>query len=285
MKDPIAAAVAQLEAVDLAELNRDAELHTRKDRKYVVPVSMLPSILAGCDLRVLEIDGSRSFRYESVYFDTPSFLSYRNAAQKRRRRFKVRTRSYLDSGLCWLEVKTRNRRKTNAKHRFAYNIEHRTAITDDGLAFIAEFDLVAPFGNELAPALITRYRRITLLDVDSSSRITIDRNVEWETPGGESTQLEDMAIVETKTAGTPCSFDHRLWGDHLRPVRISKYGTGLAALTPGLPANKWNRVLRGHFDWEPTRSTGTSELVITRPDHRGARTGRLVALKPQESLS
>ena len=32
---------------------------------------------------------------------------------------------------------------------------------------------------------------------------------------------------------------------------------GIAALTSGLPANKWNRVLRTHFGWTPERANHT----------------------------
>ena len=67
---------------------------------------------SGCrrDVRVLEIDGPRAAsRYRSVYFDTPDLDSYLAAARRRRRRFKIRIRSYLDSGRHFLEVKTRGR--------------------------------------------------------------------------------------------------------------------------------------------------------------------------------
>jgi hypothetical protein len=46
---------------------------------------------------VLEIDGARSFAYDSTYFDTPDLDAYLLAATRRRRRFKVRTRTYVDS--------------------------------------------------------------------------------------------------------------------------------------------------------------------------------------------
>jgi hypothetical protein len=31
-------------------------------------------------------------------------------------------------------------------------------------------------------------------------------------------------------------------------VAVSKFCVGMAALDPTLPANKWNRILRRHFD-------------------------------------
>jgi len=250
MTDPVATAVAALSAISLGELKANAELQTRKDRKYIVPVSMLSSILSSCDLRALEVEDRRSFRYESVYFDTPSRTSYRAAAQKRRRRFKVRTRSYLDTGICRLEVKTRAGRGLNSKTRMGYSIEQRTTLTNRAVDFLSDFELIAPLRRDLEPVITTSYRRSTLFDPEASSRITVDTGLVWRTPDGACAQLTDVAIVETKTGGSPCRVDRRLWEAHHRPTKISKYGTGLAALAPGLPANKWSRVLRHHFDGE-----------------------------------
>ncbi|MDJ0953160.1 MAG: polyphosphate polymerase domain-containing protein [Acidimicrobiia bacterium] len=246
--------LATIPAVELEQLNSSAELLTRKDRKYVVGIDLAARLVVQQGLRVLEIDGLRTFRYESVYFDTPNRVSYRAAAHKRRRRFKVRTRSYLDSGLCSLEVKTRERRGLTAKHRLPYSVLLRHELTAGAREFIDGFERVSPPSGELSPSLVTRYGRTTLLSPTSNSRITVDTELECETPDGRRISLPDLAIVETKTSGRPCSTDRFLWDAHERPVKISKYGAGLAALTPGLPANKWNRVLRTYFGWVPADS-------------------------------
>ena len=240
-----------LQSVGLAELNSEASLLTRKDRKYLVPLSVARRLVGQSDVRVLEIDERRTFRYESVYFDTPDKVSYLAAAHKHRRRFKVRTRSYLDSGICSLEVKTRERRGLTEKHRLPYKVEQRTSLNSEALEFIDRFEKIAPLSRQLEPVLTTRYERTTLLEPNSMSRITIDTNLEIEAADGSSVSLPEMAVVETKTSGRPCAVDHFLWGRHQRPTTISKYCTGLAALTPGLPANKWNRVLRTYFGWSP----------------------------------
>ena len=44
----------------------------------------------------------------------------------------------------------------------------------------------------------------------------------------------------------PSSTDRLLWRHGHRPVRISKYGTGMAALHADLPAHPWRRVLDRH---------------------------------------
>ena len=251
MTAPLFPSIEAMDSIGLSDLDGVAALQTRKDRKYLVPLPQVAQIIEPVDLQVLEIGGMRTFRYESVYFDTPDRVSYLAAAHRRRRRFKVRTRSYLDSGLCHLEVKTRERRGLTTKHRIPYAIEGRHSLNGEALEFVDGFDTIAPVSRNLRPALTTRYRRTTLFDTSSQSRITVDTDLEFIAANGTSVALPDIAIVETKTDGRPCSIDRLLWEAHLRPTKISKYGTGLAALTPALPANKWNRILRRYFAWTP----------------------------------
>ena len=89
-----------LPTIGLDDLMETAALQTRRDRKYLLPVDEAWALLDGTAARVLEIDGLRSFDYESIYFDTASRDSYLGSARRRPRRFKVRTRTYLDTQEC-----------------------------------------------------------------------------------------------------------------------------------------------------------------------------------------
>lgn len=262
-----------LAPVSLEELTAAADLQTRRDRKYLVPRSLLPRLLrplaeVGPPTRVLTIDGIRSFRYESIYFDNADLVSYFGAARRRPRRFKVRTRSYLDTGGCMLEVKTRDTRSRTVKHRHPYDLERRAELTDYGRQFVATVDQAATMVHQLRPTLATVYRRVTMViaDGDDDVRVTIDLDLAWEAlrpasrhgpgqPDGRRLYLTRSALLETKTLGKPCIIDRALWRHGLRPITVSKYCTGLAALRPYLPANKWNRVLRQHLDWLPAKGT------------------------------
>jgi hypothetical protein len=200
-------------------------------------------------MEVLEIDGNRCFRYESVYFDTEDLASYYAAARGRRRRFKVRTRAYLDSGRCALEVKTRGGRGETTKERSDHPLERRDQLTDDALSFVRH--RLPRLNRELAPVLTTRYRRATLVDRRAGSRVTCDADLECVAPDGSRVALEGYLLVETKSTGAPTVADRLLWSAGERPVTISKFGVGMAALNPHLPANKWNRTLRRYFGWSP----------------------------------
>ena len=98
--------LAQLAPVGLDELVERAGLLERIDRKYVIAQAALPSLIAAtpAGTRALEIAGRRSHGYRSIYLDTEDLTSYHLAGQRRRRRWKVRGRTYLDSGGSWLEV-------------------------------------------------------------------------------------------------------------------------------------------------------------------------------------
>jgi hypothetical protein len=243
-------AVEHLRAVTLDELNAEAELLTRVDRKYVVPADDLDALVTGVPgLRVLDIGGRRASRYESTYLDTVDLESWSGSAHARRRRWKVRTRVYADTGECWLEVKTRGARGITVKERVPH-VDH-LEVSPDATGWVTERLAAARVdgvdARGLVPTLHTTYLRTTLLLAGGAGRATIDRDLAW-TSGHGSASVGKVLVVETKSGSTgPGPLDRRLWELGHRPIRISKYGTGLALLTPDLPRNRWHRVTSRHL--------------------------------------
>ncbi len=252
MSRTVRTALDALPPIGLTELQLAADLQTRLDRKYIVdPVLVGQAVRTlGPTLRVLVIDGLRDFAYDSVYFDTPALDSYLGAATGRRRRFKVRTRSYLDSGECVLEVKTAGGRGHTIKQRLPYALDRRAELDDDARDFLHRNRIDPTVTARLGETMVTRYRRSTLLD-DDGARFTLDTGLRCTSPNGASVDIGRKVLVETKSPGAVTALDRFLWQRGIRPVRVSKYCTGLAALTPGLPANRWNTTLRRHFGWAP----------------------------------
>ncbi|MEJ3745222.1 polyphosphate polymerase domain-containing protein [Actinomycetes bacterium KLBMP 9797] len=240
--------VGALRPIGLDDLVARAALLTRTDRKYLVPLAELPSVLGGLpgDVRVLEIDRRHAFGYRSVYFDTPDLDSYFAAARRRRRRFKLRVRSYLDTDRHYFEVKLRGPRGTTIKHRIPY-ADGDPRLTQPARAHATTVLAEAGIGAEPArfrPVLTTRYLRSTLYVPSTGDRVTIDSGLAWILPDGRTVRTLDQAIVETKTPRATSPIDRLLWSLRYRPCAVSKYGTGLAALRPELPANHWHPVLR-----------------------------------------
>ena len=75
--------------------------------------------------------------------------------------------------------------------------------------------------------------------------------------GHGTAAVGDVLVVETKSGSArPGPLDRRLWALGHRPTRISKYGTGLALLTPDLAGNRWHRVTSRHLADHLTLHTG-----------------------------
>jgi hypothetical protein len=267
-RTPLARNLAGRASVSLDELLSVAELTTRLDRKYLVPIETLPDVIANLPDQVatLDINGRRVFEYESVYFDTASFELYRQHAQGRRRRYKARTRSYGDSRVTMFEVKLKGPRGQTLKERLPYDYERRGELTTDGRAFLDQvtveaYGVTAP---PLQPALTTAYDRATLVDLECRSRMTIDVNLGWS-DGTRTHETDDLALVETKSLAQPGPVDAVLGSMGLRPVRLSKYCLGVALLHPETAANPWSRTRRQQFGWQRDAEPD-SVVVVARCD-------------------
>jgi len=242
--------VARVDGIGLEQLVSEAALLTRVDRKYALPTQAAGAVLADLAgsvyLQALDIDGQRAFGYESLYYDTPDLLAYHLAAHGRRRKFKIRRRTYLDSGDRFIEVKTTTPR--------GFTVKDRRPLDETQAEFVDEildrngFEITS---RDLRPALTTRYRRTTLLLPENQARMTVDTDLTWASPGEAGHRLDKLTIIETKSGTKASAVDHYLWRSGFRPTRVSKYATGMAAIHHELPSNRWRPVLRRHF--EPLR--------------------------------
>ncbi|GAA3700253.1 VTC domain-containing protein [Arthrobacter ginkgonis] len=270
----------RLPRIGLEELNTTAALQTRIDRKYVVDRTLADRLLRTlpAPALLLETGGPDGSAYDSVYFDTPSLESYRLAAFGRRRRYKIRTRTYAGTGGCFLEVKTEGARSATVKERIEHDPGAPDRLDAEALEYIRsslQDGIGAPPDGALAPVLATSYRRTTLYLPESGSRATIDHNVSWRlvaqqpvaerlvaerlvhqqraagTDGMARTPreltLKSKVVLETKSGSAAGPLDRHLWAHGVRPSRISKYATGMALLIPDLPSNRWQRTLCRHL--------------------------------------
>lgn len=254
--------LAGLPTVSLEEVLTRAALLTRVDRKYLLPTAEAARILGRLDpgTRVLEVAGHRTSAYSSVYFDTPEHLLYRLTAQQRRRRLKVRTRTYLLTGGCFLETKTRDGRGTTVKERIPHRPEDGERLTASGREHVlARLEglgrPVEPVVDRLEPALWIRYERSSVL-LPCGSRATIDSGLHWLGldplgPRERTVRLRGLVVLETKSAGRTSRLDRELWRSGHRPLALSKFGLGTAVLHPDLPHNRWSRTLRRAFPPPP----------------------------------
>ncbi len=159
----------------------------------------------------------------------------------------MRTRSYLDTGRCVLEVKTRDARGRTVKTQHEKDLGRRDRLDPCDRAVVGSYPEIGGAGRALEPAVTTRYVRATLLIGSAGARATFDTDVTAIAPDGRTALLSGTVIVESKSAGAPSPVDRLLWSLGHRPIKVSKFGTGLAALFPELPSNKWHRALNASW--------------------------------------
>jgi hypothetical protein len=220
-------------------------LQDRVDVKYVISTATFAALAAQlrASHRVLEIDGRRSFAYRTTYFDTPDLRVFRDHQQRRRRRYKARTREYVDSGARMFEVKLKGARGRTVKHRMPYD---RAGLSAPALAFLEE-TVRREYGRSpdagLRSALDVGYRRVTF--AAPGERLTCDFDLRF---GGGARLAPDRVIVESKSAHGSAAADRILRALGERPEEgCSKYCLGVALTDPRAKRNGLRRLLRKHF--------------------------------------
>jgi VTC domain len=234
------------DSISLQATNESARMLKRSENKYVLTNAQFRRVLL--ELRdafaILEIDGKKSFRYSSCYFDD-QFQLFHDHHQGKRLRLKVRTRQYIDTGDVFFEMKLKERRGATNKKRRPQDVFVPDQIVGENLAMLRKFYREAynkEFSLELKPSLLIDYRRVTLVAKAGGERTTIDYFLRFQAIDGPTVQIgDDFIIVETKSGDGKGIADHIMKKEHIRTVgSCSKYCIG-AALTGGV--EKYNNFL------------------------------------------
>jgi VTC domain len=236
--------------ISLDALNAKAAMLERLDNKYVVRALVLNKALGDLTqlFDVLEIDGERAFTYDTCYFDDAERRSYFDHHQGRRQRMKVRVRRYVDAGLCFVEVKLKDKRGITVKKRMPYTVEKFGTLDDAAVKHVEKCysSLYGkPFDRELEPVLSMRYRRITLVAREGGERMTIDSQIRFFGGDDEHGTDEDVFIVETKSSHGNGVADSILRKFHQHPTNgCSKYCVGMSVTGAVDRFNKFMPALR-----------------------------------------
>lgn len=188
--------VKGFEKVSLAEVYAmKARLLTRMESKHPMTLSQCRDLLRKLtgSYAVLDIKNTRVGRYETLYFDTPSFLTYLQHHNGRGNRFKLRLRHYESSGETYLEVKKKNNKGSTEKERLK-------TCWSDGLRPEHEDFLASAFPydfRKFSPVLMTQYRRLTLVSADPPERITFDTGISFR-HGRRTVSYPEFVIGEVK---------------------------------------------------------------------------------------
>ena len=234
------------------------KLMNRTDTKFVTTVDRLRLLLtmAHDDYRAQEIDGKRQALYYTAYFDTPDnnmYLVHQNGHAGRQ---KLRIRSYVDSGLNYLEVKTKNNRGRTKKKRVDM-VDFDPLHPDHGIRFLRQDDQYVAYDNFLRkylrydPTILSEqmenhFHRITLVNKAKTERLTIDTDLCFHNlKTGNDADLTGLVIIELKRDGLqPSPILGMLRDLRIKPSGFSKYCMGSALTNPDLKRNNFKERLR-----------------------------------------
>lgn len=220
--------LAIFDPISLNEMENVA-LMNRTDTKFVFRYDQLQGFLDQIkdDYRVLEINGIRASRYETLYFDTPDFKMYMEHHRGRPSRYKIRHRIYVDSNLHYFEIKFKNNKGRTIKNRIKRK-ETDFIIKDKAEQFLNE-NTHYPAAN-LYPKLWSNCSRITLVNKCSKERLTLDINLQFKNDAEEK-NLPNVVIAEVKQEKlAPSPFIKLMKNNHVRAGSISKYCFGVIFL-------------------------------------------------------
>lgn len=184
------------ESVGLSDIGK-ANFMNRVDTKFPIRTDtlfekILPYIKD--HYYIVEIKGLRYMAYETVYFDTPDNTLFTAHHNGKLDRYKVRKRTYLDTGNVFLEIKHKNNKGKTKKKR----IEITTSLYEimpEEYDFLREHIPYDP--ASLIPVIQNHFHRITLVRKDMGERCTIDCELGFKAHGS-STETNGFSMVELK---------------------------------------------------------------------------------------
>lgn len=234
--------LANFKSIGLEEMGQ-ASLMRRIDSKYWFNVSQLPQILSEVSgfYNVLKIRGLPVQAYGTHYFDTPLDTFYHDHHNGRGKRFKIRKREYIGSGLCFLEVKRKNQKGATTKRRIPVQWV-RSDLNPVETSFLEKE--LQQSSADLAETIRNQFSRITLVNRNLRERCTIDFGIEFS-QGLRRANLRHIAIIELKqmSRDTFSPLQSALWRRRFKPSGFSKYCIGRALLQPELKQNRFKPVL------------------------------------------
>lgn len=232
-----------LTSVSLNELE-SVSLLNRMDSKYTLRgqdlLKILPCLID--NYNVLEINGVRVFSYENNYFDTPDLQFFRDHHNGYVNRIKVRSRRYVESDLCFFEIKKKEKIDRTNKHREELScmisdidINRKNVIQDYTRKNIGEVNLI----------LKNNFSRVTLVNHHFTERVTIDMNLHF-IDNQKDIKFGKIAIIEVKQSKNSHSspITNSLKQHHIRSQSISKYIYGVISLHPSVKKNNFMPILR-----------------------------------------
>lgn len=251
-----------MEPITLEEM-KAVKLMNRTDTKFVTNQQMLMQLLQLVDDQyfIQHNNGKDMANYHTLYFDTMDNSMYIQHHNGHKSRQKLRIRSYVDSDLHFLEIKTKDNHGRTKKKResldFSRNEKSEKSVCNffgdelmkcyplsSHLSFLNELLWLDPLGMQ--PKIENNFSRITLVNKGKTERLTIDMNLGFHNiETGNSINLDNIVIVELKRDSLqPSPILPVLNQLRIFTMGFSKYCIGMALTNSRLKQNRFKERLR-----------------------------------------
>lgn len=231
--------LANLEPITLEEM-KGIRLMNRTDTKFVTDKANLARLLELTQGKYYAqfLNGSKIANYMTTYWDTDRHLFYLEHHNGRAPRQKVRVRTYMDSDITFLEVKTKNNHGRTKKKRVEVPCQQITG-ENGNEEFLQE--RVHLGMKDLHPTVRNQFHRITLVNYEKTERLTIDYDVHFHNmETGKDANVGPIVIIELKRDGNVFSpILDMLRELRIKPSGFSKYCIGSALTNKALKQNNF----------------------------------------------
>lgn len=244
------------ESIMLEQMDQ-VQLMNRTDKKFWFNQERLQSILfdVSDQYLILKIDGQDQLPYETNYFDTYTNEMYTCHHNGKLNRYKIRKRTYVQSGISFLEIKHKTNKGRTIKKRIPTEEISRLSKSEE-LEFV---ETNSPYHTDnLQPALRNRFTRITLVNKNFKERCTIDFNICFEYKN-QKMEMGNLVIVELKSDNehglSPLAVALR--ENRIKASGFSKYCLGRSIIDSEVKTNAFKNKLR-----QIEKSISLSEALI-----------------------
>lgn len=229
--------------IKLEEMGQ-VKLMNRTDTKYWFNQNQLGSLLGAVqnEYYILTMNNEVALPYRTVYYDTDEnqmFIAHHNGKLNR---YKVRRRTYVSSGISFLEVKFKNNKGRTIKKRVPSHLNPQS-FTYKEQQFLND---MIPFSVErLHTSLINNFSRITLVNKNFKERCTIDFKLKFASDN-KNIALNSLVIVEIKadSSASTSPLARTLRNQRIKTSGFSKYCIGRTVTDPSLKRNSFKMKIR-----------------------------------------
>lgn len=180
--------------------------------------------------------------YETKYFDTYQRDTFLMHHKGKFPRYKIRTRTYLDTNDQFVEVKFKNNKGLTEKYRNKLIEVDNLFMQPDVISFLNSHKIHNL--ESLQESLLVNYQRISLKHKQINERITLDFNLTFS-GNQKKTLLEDIVIVEVKQEKKFLSSAMEILRSfNKRSISMSKYCYGISSTDPSIKHNNFNPLLK-----------------------------------------